>query len=365
LTNRPALPSAAATSTDDIVVGVDTHKDVHVMTSMTITGRRLSTASFATTTAGIAEAMTWASKFGTITAWAVEGTGSYGAGLARTLNAAGQHVAEVSRPNRRVRRQRGGKTDAIDAEAAARTFLADFATAVPKAGDGPIELIRITRAARSSAVKARTAAINELKAVIVTAPSQLRDALRGLSTVALINKCNSFHITGSVIEAGTKRILRTLAQRYRQLDTEAKALKSTLTELIQTANPQLLDMHGVGPDTAAALLIAAGDNPDRLISEAAFAALCGVNPIPASSGQHHRMRLNRAGDRQANAALHRIVIVRLGSDPETQQYMRTRVTPNGSNKLHVIRVLKRYLARRLYPLINPPPQSATAPKVAA
>jgi transposase len=337
----------------DVVIGVDTHRDSNVLAAVTTAGRRLATASFATTAAGITAAMSWAATTGTVTGWAIEGTGSYGAGLARTLLAAGARVVEVTQPNRGVRRQRGGKTDAIDAEAAARSFLADYATATPKTGDGGIELLRITRAARISAVKARTAAINELKAVLVTAPPSLRDALRGLTTTALIKKCAAIRPTGTFVEAGAKRVLRSLAHRIQHLTAEADTLKLAITELTEQANPQLMAQFGVGPDTAAALLIAAGDNPERLTTEAGFAALCGVSPIPASSGQTNRMRLNRNGDRQANAALHRIVLVRLALDPETQTYMAAHVNSNGSNKLHVIRMLKRYLARRLFPLINP------------
>lgn len=337
----------------DVVIGVDTHRDTNVLAAVTTLGRLLATTSFPTTGAGIAAAMAWAATTGTVTGWAIEGTGSYGAGLARTLLAAGHRVVEVTQPNRGVRRRRGGKTDTIDAEAAARSFLADYATATPKTGDGLVETIRITRAARVSAVKARTAAINELKAVLVTAPPSLRDTLRGLTTTALVKKCAGMRLTGDLAEAGTKRILRSLAHRIHHLTTEADTLQQTLTELTEQANPQLTAAFGVGPDTAAALLIAAGDNPERIHTEAGFAALCGTSPIPASSGQTDRMRLNRNGDRQANAALHRIVLVRLAHDPETKAYMAAHLNPNGSNKLHVMRMLKRYVARRLFPLINP------------
>jgi transposase len=352
------MPSVTPESGDghvvhDVVIGVDTHRDTNVLAAVTTTGRRLVTASFPTTAAGIAAAINWAATIGTVTGWAIEGTGSYGAGLARTLLAAGARVVEVTQPNRGVRRQRGGKTDAIDAEAAARSYLADYATATPKAGDGTIELIRITRAARASAVKARTATMNELKAVLVTAPPEVRDKLRDLSPTRLIATCVALRPTGSTMNAGTKRVLRSLAQRHQHLTIEADAHETVLTELTALANPHLMATFGVGAVTAAALLIAAGDNPERLTTEAGFAALCGVNPIPASSGQTDRMRLNRNGDRQANAALHRIVLVRLAHHPETQAYMAARVNPNGSNKMHIIRKLKRYLARELFPLINP------------
>ena len=348
----------------DIVIGVDTHSDTHVLAAVTTRGALLDTAAFPTTNAGIRAAIRWAAARGAITGWGIEGTGSYGAGLTRTLLDAGHRVQEMSRPNRQVRRVRGGKTDTIDAEAAARSFLAEYATSTPKTGDGPVELLRITRAAKTSAVKARTAAMNELKAVLITAPPDLRDSLRGLTPTALIKKCAAMHLTGTPLEAGTKQVLRSLAHRYRNLTAEIKALETQLTTLVQQANPALLAVYGVGPDSAAALLIAAGDNPHRLTSEAGFAALCGTNPIPASSGRTERMRLNRSGDRQANAALHRIIICRLSHDPETQQYMNDHVTPNGSNKRHLIRKLKRYLARRLYPLLITPTPTQAAPQAA-
>ena len=183
--------------------------------------------------------------------------------------------------------------------------------------------------------------MNQLRAVLVTAPPTLRDQLSALSPAALIDRCAKTRPgTATTIEAGVKRTLKALARRHQQLAAEIAEHTRELTRLVEHTAPALLAEHGAGPDTAAALLIAAGDNPERLHSEAAFAALCGTNPIPASSGQTDRHRLNRGGDRQANAALHRIIIVRLVRHDDTRAYKRSHVNPNGSNKLHVIRCLK-------------------------
>ena len=335
----------------DIVIGVDTHKDAHVAVALSTLGARLSQFEFPTTAGGLVSALQWASTQGRVIAWGVEGTGSWGAGLARLLMTQGELVLEINRPDRRTRRLLGGKSDPIDAEAAARMVLAGHGLVTPKTGDGLIESIRLVRSTRSSAVKARTAAWNQLRSHLVTAPTQLRDELETLTPAPLLRRCTGFRPVGDRPLDQTKRILRGLARRIQTLNHEVRDLTNDLHRLTQAAAPDLLAEHGVGPDTAAALLIAAGDNPERLHSEAAFAALCGSNPIPASSGKTDRHRLNRGGDRQANAALHRIIIVRLKSHPETRSYMAAHLNPNASNKKHVMRCLKRYLARRLYPHI--------------
>lgn len=346
----------------EIVIGVDTHKHTHVAVALSSLGARLVELEFPTTAAGLASVQAWARTQGRVIAWGVEGTGSWGAGLARALMAAGDVVIEVNRPDRQVRRMLGGKSDPIDAEAAARAVLSGQATIIPKTGDGLMEMIRLTRSTRRSAVKACTAAMNQLRSHLVTAPVALRDDLEGLTRGQLLTRCGGFRpATALDVINHTKRILRGLARRVQALDTEVRDLTRELRKLTETAAPELLAQHGVGPDTAAALLIAAGDNPHRLRSEAAFAALSGSNPIPASSGKTDRHRLNRGGDRQANAALHRIIIVRLKSDPETRSYMAAHLNPNASNKKHVMRCLKRYLARRLYPLIL---NAATTPQPA-
>jgi transposase len=348
------VASLAATSERDesIVIGVDTHRDVHAAVAVSSVGVVVGSIVVATSSRGIRELRRWAVGLGAVQAWGIEGTGCYGAGLARALLAAGEHVLEINRPDRRARRVLGGKTDLIDAEAAARSVLSNYATATPKTGGGLIEMIRMVRAARSSAVKSRTIAMNQIRALIVTAPPQLRDVLANYPAMTLIAHCRAFRPgTADTPDAAVRRTLRHLARRWSLLNDEVREHTTELTRLIQRAAPALLEEHGVGPDTAAALLIAAGDNPERLHGEAAFAALCGTNPIPASSGKTDRHRLNRNGDRQANAALHRIIVVRLRSHQETRRYYLARRNPNGANTMHVLRCLKRALARRLYPLI--------------
>ena len=239
---------------------------------------------------------------------------------------------------------------------AARSVLAGVADAIPKSGEGEVEMIRMLKGAKDSAIKARTQAVNQMKALVVTAPAELRETLAGLTTIALITRCKSFR-PGRLADpkAAAKYALRSLACRHRQLSKEVQDLKAELERLIQATAPALVEAFGVGPDTAAALLIAAGSNPDRLNSEAAFASLCGVSPVPASSGKTNRHRLNRGGDRQANAALYRIVVVRLRYDLRTQAYLRRR-TAEGMSKIEVIRCLKRYVAREVYSIICKPAQ---------
>ena len=277
----------------------------------------------------------------------MEGTGSYGAGLARFLTAHGQRVLEVNRPDRAARRRRG-KSDPVDADAAARTVQAGEATGVPKAQDGVVEMARALRVARQTAVKARTQAINAIKALLVTAPDELREQLAGLTTTRLIRTAAALD-PGPLATptAATMLALRGLARRYQHLDAEIGLLAGRLGQLTTTAAPTLRQLLGVGPDSAAALLIAAGDNPRRLRSEAAFAALCGSSPVEASSGKTVRHRLNRGGDRQANAALHRIVIVRLRWHQPTRDYLARR-TAEGKTKKEITRCLKRYVAREVF-----------------
>ena len=330
-----------------VVVGVDTHRDQHVAVAIDRQGVRLGELRAPTTVHGYKELERWSRSWGDIHAFGIEGTGSYGAGIARFLTDRRYTVVEVNRPDRSTR-YRKGKSDPTDAEMAARSVLAGVADAIPKSGQGEVEMIRMLKSAKESAVKARTQAVNQMKALIVTAPAELRESLDGLSTHALCARCKGFR-PGTLTNptAATKYVLRSLACRYRQLGEEVRALEAELGRLTRFAAPRLLNMFGVGPDTAATLLITAGSNPERLHSEAAFAALCGVSPIPASSGKTNRHRLNRGGDRQANAALHRIVVVRLRYDTRTKAYMRRR-TGEGLSKVEVIRCLKRYVAREIF-----------------
>ncbi len=338
-----------------VIIGVDTHQDQHVAVAIDRQGVRLEECHVPATTYGYAELEWWAHSLGKIQAFGIEGTGSYGSGVARFLTERGYTVIEVNRPDRSVRRRKG-KSDATDAEMAARAVLAGVADAIPKSGEGEVEMIRMLKSAKDSAIKARTQAVNQMKALVVTAPAELREVLDGLTTSALVTRCKSFR-PGRLDDprAAAKYTLRSLACRHRQLNEEVQELDGELERLTRTAAPALVNTFGIGPDTASSLLIAAGSNPDRLRSEASFASLCGVNPIPASSGKTNRHRLNRGGDRQANSALYRIVVVRLRYDPRTQEYMQRR-TEEGMSKAEVIRCLKRYVAREVYSAIQRPDQ---------
>lgn len=340
----------------EVVGGVDTHRDVHVAAAVDAAGRLLGTSPFPATGAGYGELAAWLCSWGPVARVGVEGTGSYGAGLARHLAAAGVRVVEVNRPNRQERRRRG-KSDAVDAEAAARAALCGHATAVPKTHDGPVEAIRMLTVARRSARKARTQAHNQIHGLLTTAPEALKDHLTGLRGRALIDACAGLEVAdGADALCGAARTaLRSLARRHQTLSAEIAALDSDLHQLCAAANPALLAAPGVGADTAAALLIAAGDNPDRLRNQASFAALCGASPVTASSGQTTRHRLNRGGNRHANQALWRIAMVRLRCDPTTQAYAARRRLEGKTNR-DITRCLKRHIAREIHRLLtNPPP----------
>lgn len=294
----------------------------------------------------------------------MEGTGSYGAALTRYLLAESVEVVEVNRPDRGARR-RHGKTDAVDAESAARAVLSGQATAVAKDGDGPVAAVRVFKLAKASAIKSRTQAINQLKAVLVAADPALREAMAGLGTTLLVRRCAELEAGQDDGDGGAVAYtLRLLARRIQRLTAEVKDLETRITAAITACAPQLLDRYGVGPDTAADLLIAAGDNPDRLGSEASFAALCGTSPVEASSGKTQRRRLNRGGDRRANAALHRIALTRLRWDPRTRAYRDRRVA-EGKTRREVMRCLKRYIAREVYQMITKLRQTPDALPAAA
>ncbi|WP_331745636.1 IS110 family transposase [Streptomyces mirabilis] len=342
---------------EDVVLGVDTHKDIHVAAVITTTGVLLDTRSFPTTENGYRQLLDWASAFGRLQRAGVECTGSYGAALTRYLHHEGITVTEVNQPDKATRRRRG-KTDAIDAAAAAQAVLSGRATATAKTSDGPVEAIRMFKMAKVSATKSRSQAINQLKAVLVAADPALREALSGLSNPKLIRKCSELEAADDTAPAAAARhTLRLLARRIQHLTEEINDLTTRITGAIAVCAPRLLDRYGVGPDTAAALLIAAGDNPDRMGSESSFAALCGVSPVEASSGKTQRRRLNRGGDRQANSALYTIVLARLRWDARTRDYVERRVA-QGKTRREAIRCLKRYVAREIYQTINPPKYTA-------
>lgn len=338
-------------STDRVIVGVDTHKDVHVAVAVDQRGVRRGQLRIPTTVSGYRDLQRWARTRGAVEAFGVEGTGSYGAGLTRFLLQQGHRVVEVNRPDRATR-HRAGKSDPIDAEMAARAVLAQVATGTPKTGTGQVEMIRILKLAKDSAVKASTQAINQIKALLITAPAPLREQLSGLTTSKLLDRCAALR-PGDVTTptAAVKHTLRLLARRTHTLRQEANTLTQHIHHLLNTTAPRLLTVFGAGPDTAATLLTTAGDNPHRLHTEAAFAALCGTNPIPASSGKTTRHRLNRGGNRHANAALHRIIIVRLRWHQTTRNYMTRRLT-EGKTKPEIIRCLKRHLAREIHTALH-------------
>lgn len=264
------------------------------------------------------------------------------------------------RPKRRDLR-RAGKSDPIDAEAAARAVLAGTVVGEPKGTDGEVEMIRVLRMARRSALKARTQAANQLKALLVTAPEELREELRGLSTIKLVCRASRFRtgesLTG-VMVATKKFALRSVARRYRHLCEEISELDEQLGRLVAEAAPALVAVEGISTDTAASLLIAAGDNPERLTSESAFAHLCGVAPIPASSGKIVRHRLNRQGNRDANRALYVVALGRMSRDERTRTYVARR-TAEGKSKKEIIRCLKRYIAREVYRILVSPLHTST------
>lgn len=340
----------------EIVGGVDTHKAVHVAAVVDPAGRLLGTSSFLATQTGYTELLDWLKSHGRIARVGVEGTGSWGAGLARHLTAAGIEVLEANRPNRQTRRRKG-KTDTVDAEVAARSALVGEATTVPKTADGHVEAIRTLSVARRSAVKARTVAANQLNAVAVTAPEQLRNRLRELKTAEIVGECARWRAEVSTNPAtrAVKQTLRALACRHQALTAEIDDLDSELLTLCEQANPALLGACGVGAEVASALLIAAGDNPERMRSEASFAALCGTSPIEASSGTTIRHRLNRGGNRQANNALWRIAVTRLRADERTIAYAERR-RADGKTRREIMRCLKRHIAREIYRLLTNPPE---------
>lgn len=340
---------APAPRTCRVTGGVDTHKDTHTAAALDSAGRLLGHRQFPTSPAGYAALLGWLRSHGEIERVGIEGTGVYGAGLALVLQVAGVSLVEVDRPDRKTRRWQG-KSDPVDAEAAARAAQAGRATGVPKDRTGRVEAVRALRIARRSAIAARASAQTQMKSLIVTAPDQLRTSLRALGNRELVATCAARRPDrGAVADPATATIiaLRALARRHQQLTVEIDDLDALIAPLVTDINPTLCALLGVGPDVAGQLLVTAGENPHRLRSEAAFAMLCGAAPLPASSGRTLRHRLNRGGDRQANAALHRIVLCRLRWDPRTHEFVEQH-TAKGKTKKEIIRILKRYIAREVY-----------------
>ena len=332
----------------DVIIGVDTHKEVHAAAAISGVGAHLATTTIPASSKGYGALEAWAKSMGSVRAFGIEGTGSYGAGLSRFLRERGHTVLEVNRPNRQLRYQQG-KSDAVDAESAARTVLAGQAAGQPKSSTGTVEMIRHLKIARDTAVKARTQAMQTIKAIIVCSPEALReqlDKVRGKMT--LLRRLAALR-PGSLTStlASAKTSLRAIARRWLLLDTEIKLHDAHLEILTAARAPNLLEAHGMATGTAAEMLLLVGDNPERIHSEAAFAKLCGVCPISASSGKTLRHRLNRGGNRQANAALYRVVIVRMRGHQPTLDYVHRR-TAEGKSKSEIIRCLKRYVAREIF-----------------
>ncbi|MEV4544901.1 IS110 family transposase [Micromonospora echinaurantiaca] len=332
-----------------VIGGVDTHGRTHHAAVIDSAGRELGEQEFPASTAGYRHLLAWLRRFGQVIKVGVEGTGTYGAGLARHLSAQGVTIVEVDRPDRRARRAKG-KSDPLDAFAAARAALSGQATGTPKTRTGPVEAIRALRVARRGAMKARTAAINQLHGLLTSAPETLRSQLSTATTTTLVDQCAALPVDETrltdPVEA-TKAALAAIATRVKALTAEINQADRRLRPAVARTAPHLHALYGVGPDVAGQLLTTAGDNPDRLRSEAALAHLCGAAPIPASSGRTNRHRLNRGGDRAANNALHTIALTRMRHDPRTRAYV-TKRTTQGLSKKEIIRCLKRYIVREIH-----------------
>lgn len=350
-----AQPTVSTVSTvsgaaPEVYAGVDTHADTHHAAVVDAVGRHLGDHEFDTTTAGLAALYAFISSFGTLIRVGVEGTASYGATLSSYLHDQGVSVSEVTHPSRAARRR--GKSDPIDAYNAAVTAAGNTDLPVPKLLGGVVDGIRALLKARTSAVKARSAALTQIRSLLVTAPQDLRQAYQCRSVRTLLERLAT--ITDDT-DHPLLIVLAGLARRIGFLDTEITDLHTRITQMVTDTAPALLAAKGVGTVTAAQLLVTAGQNPDRIGSKAKFAALCGVCPIPASSGKTQRMRLNRGGDRDANCALYHIALVRMASDQRTKDYIGRRLG-EGKTKMEILRCLKRYIANEVYALIVDPPQ---------
>jgi transposase len=336
----------------DHVVGVDTHLDEHVVAVVAApAGAVIAKQAVPANARGYREALRFVEEHADgQRAWAVEGTGHYGAGLARFLSGHGEPVLEISRQPRGERRLRG-KDDSLDAIRTARTALASETLAPPRCGERR-EALRLLLIARRSAVDVRREALVQLRSVIVTAPERLREDLRGLPVGRLLERCCRLRRSrcASAHELATRLVLRSLARRIEAATAEAGELEAEILGHVRALAPTLLDEPGIGPIVAAQVIIA-WSHPGRVRSEAAFARLAGVAPIPASSGQTVRHRLSRGGDRQLNRALHTVVLHRRLHDPATKTYIERRVA-EGKSRREATRLLKRYLARHLYRLLQ-------------
>jgi len=347
-----------ANSTSIVIGGVDTHKHTHYAAAIDDNGRLLGHQEFPATASGYRGLLAWLRSHGRVVTIGVEGTGNFGAALTRHLSAEGEHVLEVNKPNRQARHM-DGKSDRLDSEQIARAVLAETGIATPKSKSGPVEVIRMLRAARSSAIRARTQAFNLMFHTMISGPSEVRDGLVDLTKRTLVNRCLELEPETEellaladephrMVLASVKFTLRDLARRWKVLDAEVKELSRQIKKLVDHVAPELVELFGVSTELAGQFLVTAGDNPDRIRNEAAFAKLCGVSPKPASSGRTSgRHRLSRGGDRAANSALYIITIVRLRHHEATRDYVARR-TAEGLSKREIIRCLKRYIAREVF-----------------
>ena len=355
-------PTSTAQPDQVVIGGIDSHKDTHVAALLDREGSLLGSASFPTTQAGYRQLQDWMHRAGILARVGVEGTGSYGAGICRQLSSAGIEVVEVNRPDRSQRRRRG-KSDALDAAAAAEAARTGNRTATPKSRDGQVEALRVLRLARASAVKARTKTLQQIDQLLVTGPAQLRDQLRQLTRMKLIGRCAAWRPDSQQAAdpvVATRIALQQLARRYLQLDEEISHSDALLDGMVTELAPQLIAVAGIGTETAGQILLTIGDNPGRVHSEAAFAMLCGVAPLPASSGKTQRHRLNRGGDRHANRAIHIIATTRKRCDPRTQTYINKKLAEHHTRR-EATRSLKRLIAREVYYLLHSAPHTRSVP----
>ena len=348
-----------------VIAGIDTHTDTHHVAVISENGEHLADKEFLAVGSGYRKIIDFITSFGTIVAVGVEDTGSYGAELARVLTREGMPVLEVMRPNRQSRRLHG-KSDPLDAYQAAEAALAGSRTSIPKARNGVVEALRVLRAERSTAMRARVAVMTQIKSILVSAPETLRARYRRLANTEMIAALENSRPGGHIADPGnaTSIVLKRLARRYRVLDQELALIDIELDTLVTAHAPMLRDLRGVGTDTASQLLVTVGDNPERIATEAKFAALVGVAPIPASSGKTTRHRLSRSGDRQANKAIHHIAIVRMSCDARTKTYVSKR-RQEGKTTKEIIRCLKRYIAREIYDQLLHPQPAPTAGELRA
>lgn len=339
--------------TNSVVGGVDTHKDLHVAAVVDQHDHVLGTHCFPATRQGYRQMLQWMQSFGVLRQVGVESTGTYGAGLLRHLQAAGVEVLEVTTPDKHDRRRRG-KDDDLDAQNAAHAAFAGRRVVTPKTRDGMIESLRVLKACRKTAVAARKVALQMIQNTIVCAPEELRDALRNLTRMQLVRTLAAWRPDLSDyrnVTSAYRIALKSLGRRYLELHDEIADLDAMIGAIVEELAPSLVARNSIGPESAAQLLLTAGDNVDRIRSESSFAALCGVSPVPASSGKVTRHRLNRGGDRAANSALHVIAIGRLRTEPRTKAYVARKVA-EGHSKLEALRCLKRYIAREVYALVR-------------